>query len=56
MKKSIPFAAAAASLALLAAGCAGTHAVKKADAPVAAAAPAPAPAPAPVEASRSVDM
>jgi peptidoglycan-associated lipoprotein len=55
MKRQSLFAGALASMALLAAGCAGTHAAKKTDAPVAAPLTGPA-APSPTDAARAVDM
>src|SRR5512141_2663954 len=55
MKRSISFVAALASMALLAAGCAGTRAVKKTGGSAAAPATGPAAA-SPTEAARAADM
>lgn len=54
MKNRISFVLVAASLSLLAAGCAGTHASKKSDAAVSAPSTGPAAA-SPIDAARAVD-
>jgi len=54
MKNPASFVISLAALTVLAAGCAGTHAAKKADSPVSAPVTGPA-APSPIEAARSVD-
>ena len=55
MKKPTLFLSVLASMTLLAAGCAGTRAAKKTDAPVAAPVTGPAAA-SPIEAAQSTDM
>ena len=55
MKNPTLFVSALASMTLLAAGCAGTHAAKKTDAGVSAPLTGPA-APSPTDAARSEDM
>ena len=55
MKKTILVVSALASMSLLIAGCAGTRAAKKTDAPIASPTTGPAAA-SPIEAARSSDM
>jgi peptidoglycan-associated lipoprotein len=55
MKNPASFVISLAALTVLAAGCAGTHAAKKADSPVSAPVTGPAAA-SPIEAARSVDV